>query len=99
MTGRDAAATAVVGTDTLRSIESVRGTQLGDIYDAVDLHAPTHAPNGGGNGDQGNFNEFEGMGGNDTDHRQRQHAHRLLQRDGIGVTVVITRDRLRAPAP
>ena len=61
VTGRDASATAVVGTDTLRSIESVRGTNAADIYDASTFTATS--TNGGG--DQGGFNEFEGMGGND----------------------------------
>ena len=64
VTGRDAAATAVVGNDTVRSIESVRGSNSADIYDASTFTATS--TNGGGNGDQGNFNEFEGLAGNDT---------------------------------
>ena len=63
VTGRDAAATAVVGTDTLRSIESIRATNAADIYDAHTFTATS--TNGGGNNDQGNFNEFEGLGGDD----------------------------------
>src|SRR5262249_48878263 len=45
-----------------RGIESVRGTNAADIYDASSFTATS--TNGGG--DQGNFNEFEGMGGDDT---------------------------------
>ncbi len=51
------------GTDTLRSIEAIRGTNAADTYDASTFNATS--TNGGGVGDQGNFNEFEGMGGND----------------------------------
>ena len=61
VTGGDAAATAVVGTDTLRSIELIRGTNAADIFDASTFTATS--TNGGS--DQGNFNEFEGMGGDD----------------------------------
>jgi hypothetical protein len=61
ITGRDAASTAVVGADTLRSIESVRGSNAADIFDASTFTATS--TNGGG--DQGTFNEFEGMGGGD----------------------------------
>ena len=63
VTGRDAAATLVVGHDTLRSIESIRGSNAADIYDAHTFTATS--TNGGGNGDQGNFNEFEGLAGDD----------------------------------
>ena len=62
VTGRDVAATAVVGTDTLRSIESVRGSNSADTYNAVGF--AFNSTNGGGS-DQGNFNEFEGMAGDD----------------------------------
>ena len=37
VTGRDAYATLVFGTDTLRGIESVRGTSADDIYNAAGL--------------------------------------------------------------
>ena len=73
VTGRDPAATAVVGTDTLRSIESVRGSQSADNYDASNFTATGDGVtflNFGGAGpgplNQGNFNEFEGLGGDDT---------------------------------
>ncbi|MGY4622578.1 VCBS repeat-containing protein [Bradyrhizobium sp. USDA 4486] len=52
---------ASIGTDTLRSIESVRGTNFADHYDATG-YGLAGAANVGNNG---TFNEFEGMGGND----------------------------------
>jgi Ca2+-binding RTX toxin-like protein len=55
------AGNATVGTDTLISVESVRGTNFGDVYDATGY---TGASLDIGQG--ANFNEFEGMGGNDT---------------------------------
>jgi hypothetical protein len=52
---------ASVGTDTLRSIELVRGTQFNDTYTAVGFGSgSTNAGSGG------TFNQFEGMGGDDT---------------------------------
>ena len=49
------------GTDTLRSIESIRGTHLDDVYDARGFSGgSTNA------GSLGTLNEFEGMAGNDT---------------------------------
>ena len=56
VTGRDATATGVVGNDLLQSIELVRGTTAADTYSAVGFNS----------GSSGTFNEFEGMGGNDT---------------------------------
>ena len=53
---------ASIGTDTLRSIESVRGTNFADTYDATGF-GQAGALNIGSNG---TFNEFEGLGGNDT---------------------------------
>ena len=52
---------ASVGTDTLRSIEFVRGSQFADIYVATGFSGSS--ANAGSNG---TFNEFEGVGGNDT---------------------------------
>ena len=52
---------ATVGTDTLRSIEFVRGTNFADTYSATGF-SPTSL-NAGSNG---TFNEFEGVGGNDS---------------------------------
>jgi hypothetical protein len=52
---------ASVGTDTLRSIEFVRGSQFDDVYVATGFSgASTNA------GSNGTFNEFEGAGGDDT---------------------------------
>lgn len=49
------------GTDTLRSVEAVWGTQVDDVYDARGFSGTsTNA------GSRGTFNEFEGMAGNDT---------------------------------
>jgi Ca2+-binding RTX toxin-like protein len=57
---------AAIGTDTLRSIEAVRGTDFADTYDATGFTSDT-APTPSANAGSGsNFNEFEGMGGNDT---------------------------------
>ncbi|WP_164940881.1 Ig-like domain-containing protein [Bradyrhizobium zhanjiangense] len=52
---------ATIGTDTLRSVEAVRGTNFADTYDATGFSGTsTNA------GSSGTFNNFEGMGGNDT---------------------------------
>ena len=74
---------ASIGTDTLRSIEAVRGTNFVDVYDATGF--TTSSTNAGSAGSLSNgaaFNEFEGLGGNDTRHRQRRHADFVHQRDG-----------------
>nr|WP_256467870.1 Ig-like domain-containing protein [Bradyrhizobium sp. 18] len=52
---------ATIGTDTLRSIEAVRGTAFADTYVATNFGA-----SGPNVGDFGTFNEFEGMAGDDT---------------------------------
>jgi len=52
---------AAIGTDTLRAVESIRATNFADTYDATGFDgSSTNA------GSFGNFNEFEGFGGNDT---------------------------------
>jgi hypothetical protein len=52
---------ATVGTDTLRSVEAIRGTDFADTYNAVGFDASsTNA------GSVGALNQFEGMGGDDT---------------------------------
>ncbi len=57
---------AAVGTDTLISVEAVRGTDFADAYNAAGFTSDT-APTPSANAGSGsNFNEFEGMGGNDT---------------------------------
>ncbi|GGI24311.1 beta strand repeat-containing protein [Bradyrhizobium guangdongense] len=53
---------ASVGNDTLRSIEAIQGTAFADHYDASSFGTGT-ALNIGSNG---TFNQFEGLGGNDT---------------------------------
>ncbi|MGT2504177.1 VCBS domain-containing protein [Bradyrhizobium guangxiense] len=50
-----------VGTDTLRSIEGVRGTNFADSYDATGFGGSSANA-----GSFGAFNNFEGMGGNDS---------------------------------
>ncbi|MDT4743632.1 VCBS domain-containing protein [Bradyrhizobium sp. WYCCWR 12699] len=50
-----------VGTDTLRSVESVRGSNAADVFNAAGFSAISQ--NAGSNG---TFNEFVGMGGNDS---------------------------------
>ena len=52
---------ASIGTDTLVSIEAVRGTNFADTYDATGFSGTS--VNAGSNG---TFNEFTGSGGNDT---------------------------------
>jgi Ca2+-binding RTX toxin-like protein len=53
--------TAGASTDTLQSVEFVRGSANNDSYDATGFNGSS--ANAGSNG---TFNEFEGMGGNDT---------------------------------
>jgi Ca2+-binding RTX toxin-like protein len=58
---------ARVGTDTLRSVEAVRGTDFADTFDATGFTASsTNAGSAGVNEQGAAFNEFEGLGGNDT---------------------------------
>ena len=52
---------ATVGTDTLLSVKSVRGSNSADTFDATGFGSGS--TNAGSNG---TFNEFNGMGGNDT---------------------------------
>ncbi|MBR1121054.1 FG-GAP repeat protein [Bradyrhizobium lablabi] len=53
---------ASIGTDTLRNIEGIQGTNFADSYVATG-YGSGGALNVGSNG---NFNQFEGAGGNDT---------------------------------
>ena len=56
-----------IGNDTLRSIESVRGTHFGDTFDATGFTASSiNAGSAGVDGNGAALNEFEGLGGNDT---------------------------------
>jgi len=58
---------AATGTDTLRSVEAVRGTAFADTFDATGFTAfSTNAGSNGVNERGAAFNEFEGMGGDDT---------------------------------
>ena len=58
---------ARIGTDTLRSVEAVRGTAFADTFDATGFTASsTNAGSAGVNASGAAFNEFEGLGGNDT---------------------------------
>ncbi len=60
------------GTDTLRSVEGISGTEFHDVYDASTFTAANAATpsvnsgNGATGGANSNFNEFEGRGGDDT---------------------------------
>lgn len=52
---------ALIGTDTLRGVEGIKGTNFVDIYDARGFSA------GSANAStRGDFNSFQGLGGNDT---------------------------------
>src|SRR5262249_1264437 len=58
---------ARVGTDTLRSVEAVRGTDFADTFDATGFTAlSTNAGSAGANASGEAFNDFEGLGGDDT---------------------------------
>ena len=61
---------ASTGTDTLRSIEGIQGTDFADTYDATNFGSGAIDPATGlpyaNVGNFGTFNQFEGMGGNDT---------------------------------
>ena len=58
---------ARVGTDTLISVEAVRGTAFADTFDATGFSASsTNAGSAGVNASGAAFNEFEGLGGDDT---------------------------------
>jgi VCBS repeat-containing protein len=48
------------GTDTLRSIEGIQGTNFNDTYDATG-----YGVTGANTGNDGTFNQFEGLGGDD----------------------------------
>ena len=56
-----------IGIDTLRSDELIRGTDFNDIYDATNFGAAGFLnPSTNNVGTYGTFNQFEGMGGDDT---------------------------------
>src|SRR5436190_1091973 len=56
-----------VGSDMLRSMEAIWGTNFADSYDASTFSgSSTNAGNAGNNGAASGFNEFEGGGGDDS---------------------------------
>ena len=58
---------ATIGTDVLRSVEAVRGTNFADTFDATGFTAASaNAGSAGVNDDGAAFNDFEGLGGDDT---------------------------------
>jgi Ca2+-binding RTX toxin-like protein len=58
---------ASVGNDTLRSIEAVQGTNFNDVFVATNFGATGFLNTSLNNvGNNGTFNQFEGIGGNDT---------------------------------
>ena len=58
---------ASIGTDTLRSIEGVQGTNFTDSFDATNFGAAGYLdPSLFNVGNNGTYNQFEGMGGDDS---------------------------------
>src|SRR5262245_1830664 len=58
---------ATVGTDALRSVEAIRGSSFDDTFAATGFTAASqNAGSAGVNASGAAFNEFEGLGGNDT---------------------------------
>ncbi len=58
---------ASTGTDTLRGIEGVQGTNFADSFDAANFGAAGYLNAAEFNvGNNGKYNQFEGMGGDDT---------------------------------
>ena len=68
VTTYDPTHTTVDSVDTLRSIERVRGTNFDDTFDATGFGAASinSGSIGVGISSDGTFNEFEGLGGNDS---------------------------------
>ncbi|WP_371259555.1 beta strand repeat-containing protein [Bradyrhizobium sp. URHD0069] len=57
---------ASTGTDTLRSIESIQGTNFNDVYNAVGFGDSSHLdPTLNNVGNNGTYNQFEGLDGDD----------------------------------
>lgn len=79
----------VIGQDTLRSIEGVQGTNFNDSYNATNYGAAGLDPSVNNVGNNGTFNQFEGLGGNDG--ITGNNNTRLLYTNATaGVTVVFT---------
>jgi Ca2+-binding RTX toxin-like protein len=51
----------LIGTDSLQSVEAIRGTHLADFYDATGFNGISHNA-----GSLGDLNEFQGLAGDDT---------------------------------
>ena len=73
-----------IGTDTLRSIEEIRGSEADDLYDATGFGASSANA-----GSRGTWNQFEGMGGNDTV-TGNGNTQLIYWSSGSGVNVVFT---------
>ena len=86
---------ATNGTDTLRSIEGIQGTNGADTYDATG-YGLAGALNVGNNG---TFNQFEGLGGNDTITGNGNTRGNLHQRVRRGHGRPVARAPPMAPRP
>jgi len=81
---------ASTGTDTLRSIEGIQGTTFADTYVATNFGATGFLDPAVNNvGNNGAFNQFEGMGGNDTI-AGNGNTRLLCTNATAGVTVTFT---------
>ncbi|QQS12955.1 MAG: hypothetical protein IPK81_01375 [Rhodospirillales bacterium] len=95
---------ATSGTDTLISVEAVRGTIVDDLFDATGFAGGDGAANGPGTAVDPRFNVFEGMAGDDTVVGNGFTAISYVNA-GSGVTVTFTaagevdRAATTAPAP
>ncbi|MEH2614336.1 Ig-like domain-containing protein [Bradyrhizobium sp. AZCC 1693] len=76
---------ASIGTDTLRNIEGIQGTMLADSYSAVGYGAAGALNISTSNG---NFNQFEGLGGDDTI-AGNGNTRVLYNNSTAGVTITI----------
>ena len=74
---------ASIGTDTLRSIEAVRGTSFNDTYDATGFSGSSANA-----GSSGTFNQFEGMAGDDSvTGNGNTRLQYILALDGVTVDI------------
>ena len=56
---------ASIGSDTFRGIEGAQGTNFNDVFVATNFGAANYLTASHNVGNNGNFNQFEGLGGND----------------------------------
>ena len=75
VSGLNASATFSYGTDTLRSVEMIRGTNLHDVYDATGFSASERQ-----RGQPGHLQRVRRWRRQRPGHRQRQHPHQLRKR-------------------